>query len=277
MIYVQQAATSDYWDEHWHIDQSIRDKLTSAKSTWVTEVNQRYLKPEDGLILEGGCGTAIHVAALVNNGYQCIGVDYASRTVQTINKTIPELIVQQGDVRNLQFEDSSFVGYWSLGVIEHFWEGYRQIAMEMERVIKPGGYLFLTFPYLSPLRRLKARLNLYPKWNEKKAPPSFYQFALDHTGVIEDFRQQGFELLEHQPMLGFRAIKEELGILNPLLCKLYDYRGQSILIRGFKFALSQIATPLSGHMILLVFRKRNTVPVKLQTRQQNDFHSTKLT
>ena len=47
----------------------------------------------------------------------------------------PQLDVSYGDVRALEFEDDSFDGYWSLGVIEHFPDGYEDIGQEMTRVI----------------------------------------------------------------------------------------------------------------------------------------------
>lgn len=255
LIYLQQDATPDFWDNLWHIDHSIQSELKNIKSTWVSQVTEKYLRPEDGPILEGGCGTGIHVAALVNNGYRCIGVDYATRTVQTLNKAMPQLTIQQGDVRCLQFSDAYFAGYWSLGVIEHFWDGYKPIAAEMARVIQPSGYLFLTFPYMSLLRKYKAKFNLYQVWNKEQSPLDFYQFALEHYSVIQDFKKQGFMLVNHKPMLGLRAAKEELGPLNPLLSWLYNYRGRSIFLRGIRFMLSKVFTQVSGHMILLIFKK----------------------
>lgn len=47
------------------------------------------------------------------------------------------------DVRKLQFADGFFDGYWSLGVIEYFWEGYNEIVNEVKRVIKPGMFSVL--------------------------------------------------------------------------------------------------------------------------------------
>jgi len=210
------------------------------------------------MILEGGCGNALQVAALVNNGYQCIGVDYAPRTVRIINEAIPELSVRLGDVRHLDFEDARFAGYLSLGVIEHFWEGYEAMGLEMARVIKPLGYLFLAFPYMSPLRKLKSHFGLYPMWQPRQNPPNFYQFALDHKLVTQGFLKWGFNLIEAIPMLGLRATKDEIKVLKPFLQKLYDYRGSSILIRALKLSLSKIFTQFSGHICLLVLRKRNS-------------------
>lgn len=259
LIYIKQSATPEFWDDHWQVDSSLRKKITKEKNTFVTNITKKYIKPKDGIILEGGCGTGIHVAALQENGYRCIGIDYAQHTVASVNTMIPEIDVRLGDVRKLEFDDDYFAGYWSLGVIEHFWEGYLSIQQEIKRVLQPGGYLFLTFPYMSPLRKIKVRLNLYDEWKIDHAPPAFYQFALNHSSVIKDFTQQGFKLVKSQPMLGLRAAKDEIGFLRPLLEKLHTYDGSSPVVKGIKVTLSKLLTPFSGHLILLIFKKNKSL------------------
>jgi hypothetical protein len=68
LIYVGQAATPGMWDKHWSLDEtSARKLLQSSGSRQLTRVTSRYLKPQDGPILEGGCGRGQHVAALTTN------------------------------------------------------------------------------------------------------------------------------------------------------------------------------------------------------------------
>ena len=193
LIFTKKLSTSAYWDNRWHINKNIRAKIINSKDSYVSRITKKYLRPKQGIILEGGCGQGHYVSSLVNNGYQCIGVDYAQETVKTLNKFVPELDIRYGDVRDLPFKDIFFIGYWSLGVIEHFWDGYDNIAKEMSRVIKKDGYLFLTFPYMSLLRKLKARLGFYKLWkNGNNQPEDFYQYALDTKVVIKDFNKFGF-------------------------------------------------------------------------------------
>jgi SAM-dependent methyltransferase len=221
-------------------------------------ITQKYLSPTAGPVLEGGCGQGFHVAALRNNGYTCIGIDFAPRTVQTLNQLAPELDIRQGDVRNLPFPDGAFAGYWSLGVIEHFWEGYASIALEMKRVLRPDGILFLTFPYLSPLRRWKIRRAAYPIWPNDAAPDDFYQFALDHHQVADHFRNLGFELIATKPMDGLKGLKDEVAWGRESLQRLYSYRGKSALVRGGRYVLTNLVAPMTAHSILLVLRRGNS-------------------
>ncbi|MEM4409598.1 MAG: class I SAM-dependent methyltransferase [Candidatus Caldarchaeum sp.] len=256
LIYLARQATPAFWDDRWETNGFSKEKLLNIKDTIVVRLTKKYLKPEEGPILEGGCGTGVHVAALTNNRYQCIGVDYAPNTVRTLNEILPELDIRLGDVRYLPFADASFAGYWSLGVIEHFWDGYEAIAAEMARVLRPEGYLFLSFPYLSPLRKVKALSSLYPQWTDEQAPPAFYQFALDHRRVIEDFRRMGFSLVGATPQLGMTGAEQEIPSLKSFLQKLRKYREASLLVRGLIGGLSYTLTLFTGHVVLLVFRRR---------------------
>ena len=38
----------------------------------------------------------------------------------------------------------------------------------MKRVVKPKGYIFVTFPYLSPFRKIKANFHLFENYYTKK-------------------------------------------------------------------------------------------------------------
>lgn len=159
LIYIGQAATDQFWDEHWETD-DFRKAITSNPNSYVTKITKKYLSI-GSRILEGGCGQANNVYALHKYGFDVIGLDYASETVKKIKLNAPELSIKLGDVRKLPFDDNYFDGYWSLGVIEHFWLSYDDIASEMARVIRGGGYLFITFPMMSSLRQWKAKNNKF--------------------------------------------------------------------------------------------------------------------
>lgn len=224
LVYVQAAATPDFWDAHWESDQL--KKLIRRGHSFVVNQTRLFLA-EGSWILEGGCGQANSVWGLHNAGFKSIGIDFAENTVSAIKEVAPELDIRLGDVRSLSFEDATFDGYWSLGVIEHFYEGYQQILEEMRRVIKPGGYLFLTVPAMSPLRCLKAGRGAYPAFipNENNIK-AFYQYALDPKRVIRDFEANGFNTISTHGMDGLKGLKDEITILKPILQRLYDGKGK---------------------------------------------------
>ncbi len=255
LIYLGNSATPEFWDSEWKLDDSIREQIVGIMSTYVVRTTKKYLTPNDGIILEGGCGPAAHVAALTNSGYTCIGVDSAAQTVAILNRSIPELDVRLGDLRKLDFDDASIAGYWSLGVIEHFWEGYQEIGREMARVIRPGGFLFLTFPTMSALRRSKASFNRYPAWKNKYSHDSFYQFALDQRDVVAAFQNMGFSFICSEYRNGVDGLESELPFLGKALGILSRRRKESRAAWYVRAIISRLSAPVAGHSSLLVFKR----------------------
>ena len=100
-----------------------------------------------------------------------------------------------GSADDLPIEDGAADAILSSQVIEHLPDPEKSIA-ESARVLKPGGLLFLSYPYLYPIH----------------APPFDYarlsQFALD--AMLE---RHGFDLLERRVLGGFWYM---LGALMPI-------------------------------------------------------------
>ena len=253
LIYVGKAATDQFWDEHWQTDE-FRKAITSSPNNWVVKITKKYLSI-GSRILEGGCGQANNVYALHKSGFDVIGLDYASETVKKIQTNAPELSIKLGDVRKLPFDDNYFDGYWSIGVIEHFWKGYDDIALEMERVIRIGGYLFLTFPVMSSLRQWRAKNNKFKKFEDYKSEPDgFYQFALSPSSVIQHFNSLGFELIHSKGLDGLKGIKSEISFINNFLQNIYDSNKLYAVV--FKKIIDIIFAHHCGHAKLLVLRRK---------------------
>ena len=253
LVYIGESATPDFWDSHWDAENFKEMVKREKNNRFVLRTMRKYIPDKEVKILEGGCGRGQVVYCMHVHGYESIGIDFAKKTIEQVKGAIPELDVRVGDVRDLQFPDNYFTGYWSIGVIEHFWEGYRDISKEMRRVLINGGYVFLTFPYMSPLRRLKAKLGLYEDFYVEDKE-NFYQFALDPETVINDFEGAGFKLLERKPRGGVKGFKDEISVLKPILQKLYDYQGKNFGIKGFAFVLDKLFSLFAGHTIFLVFK-----------------------
>lgn len=254
LVFVGQRATGEFWEKHWDIENLRKEIIRETRYNYIVRLTRRYLNPSDGHVLEGGCGTGRNVYALNRAGFRCIGIDYARKTIDIVNRIVPEIDVRFGDVRRLEIEDNYFAGYWSLGVIEHFWDGYSEIFSEMRRVLKSGGYLFLTFPHMSPLRVLKVRLKMYPLSDINDIPENFYQFAFDSKQIIKDLETAGFRLKYKKSLDGIKGLKDEFLLFKNILQKLYNYKGDSIIIKGFRFALENMLSPFTGHMKLLVMQ-----------------------
>lgn len=248
LVYYSREADASFWDEHWSGRISEAD---ITRFNWdVVRWTRRFL-PEGSKVLDAGCGPAHTVWSLRKAGFDASGVDYALETVEAVKGVFPDLQVVHGDARSLPFEAGALDGIWSLGVIEHFPEGYGAIVKEMARVLRPGGFAFVTFPAMSPLRRIKAALGAYPSFNGDFA--GFYQFALDPASVTEEFGQSGLHAVATAPRGGLMGLKHEWRAARPLLQRVFDSRSPAVrLVRG---GLNRALAPFSFHTRLLVFQK----------------------
>ena len=123
---------------------------------------------------------------------------------------------------------------------------------EASRIIRAGGYLFLTVPIMSPLRRLKARLNAYPPLTEMLAG-RFYQYAYSHQAIMSAAEASGFIMVKVSLFDGIKGLKDEVSALYPMLQWLYD--SKSLFARVLRRIVDVIIRPFSGHMGYFVFRR----------------------
>ncbi len=254
LVYIESRASENYWDKHWReFDASTIYRPSVPPFNFVVNTTRKYLPP-DSLILEGGAGLALNCWYLYLANYKTIAIDFAPQTVAFLQANRPEVSPVLGDVRNLAIKRESVDGYWSLGVIEHFYDGYQAIMNEMHRVIKKDGYLFLTFPHMSKLRQFKAQNGTYATWRGQDAQPDdFYQFALDDRRVIGNFEKNGFKLVKKRCFDALKGLKDEIKTGKAWLQN--RYRGRTLkdklAIRLFDLLLSG----WSSHMALLVFKR----------------------
>lgn len=249
LVYLGVASDDSFWDERWSQYQLLShikpEKLTIGQKM-VTDYTAKYL-PAGSTVLEGGCGIGDKVFALKQKGFSPVGIDYAEATVERINDIASDLDVRLGDVRALPFEDNCFDGYWSLGVIEHFYHGYDAILNEMRRVVKPGGYLFVTVPSLSKLRAFKAKLGLFSGFDLSHEPEDFYQFVLDPKSVIKAFAAADCHCIEVANINGLKGLGDELPLLSLPLKVMFK------LAHGLT---ESVTKRFANHMTLFIFKNK---------------------
>jgi SAM-dependent methyltransferase len=192
---------------------------------------------------------------MVDAGFNAVGIDFAEKSVARARLDYPGLDIRQGDVRSLDFPEQAFDGYWSIGVIEHFWAGYGPILSEAARVLKSGGLLFLTAPWFSPYRRYKARTGGYLRADFDREPDSFYQFALGRKEVCKALQQHGFQVLRWSGLESAVSIKEDMTAFRQSIEWLFNSRGR-LLKRAMRWVIAGSLNPYCGHSFLAVARRR---------------------
>lgn len=252
LLYFDREASTEFWDEKW--EKSARLTFDQPPRHGKTvRITRRYLAP-GSVVLEGGCGLGDVVHALDKAGYQAHGIDFAPEIVKAINRSWPHLKVREGDVRHLPWDDGYFDGYWSFGVIEHFLDGYDDIAREMYRVLKHGGFLFLSFPAFNRYRQRRAAAGRYRLLAEHGNDMAhFYQFALDPRAVQLTFEGLGFELMEHRGMSSLDGLADEsrLAAAAQRLIERMHSRASTVVSQALDIMLGKQI----GHSCLLVLKK----------------------
>jgi SAM-dependent methyltransferase len=256
LAFFDQAAVPEFWDRRWQsvpggpavgLHLGIPAHVRSAMHRWVARGSR---------CLEAGCGMGNVVYGLRQAGWPCVGLDYAETTVRTLRSLAPDLEIQLGDVRNVPYPDHSFDCYISLGVIEHFAEGYGPILREMDRILRPGGVALISFPSDNVLRRIKRRAGCWP--NEAAAQDhglEFYQFALDPRDVTRDLRRIGYRILATQRYEGVLGVADDAPPpFDRLLLWLYNKR-DSRVCSGVRRFLEPFLAGWAGYCTQIVARK----------------------
>ncbi len=253
---MSERATPEFWDQQWENKDWKKAITSSRKSRYLRGILRKYLPDKKSRILEGGCGNSHNVDAMDYWGYQAVGVDFAPKTIAKIKEVMPNLDVHCSDVRALNYENEYFDGYISLGVIEHFWEGYDDILREMKRVLKPGGYVFLTFPCVSIYDKVRILLFVCKRFSGTEMPANFYQFALEPESVKRDFEGVGFELVYMRRRDGLFGLTRYSAVFRHLYDFLVEVRKKSRMAKCFTAGLTRALAPFCGHIAFMIFKKR---------------------
>ena len=141
------------WGEAWKGVSDLARLLDSDADDHLAPFFNRYFPLPPARILEAGCGVGRYVAAYRRLGYDITGVEFSAATVRAVKAVDAALPIDIGDIVALPYADGAFDCYFSGGVIEHFEEGPDAPLREAHRVLKRGGTLIATVPYVNLLRR----------------------------------------------------------------------------------------------------------------------------
>lgn len=181
----RRAANSEHWESVWEqiSDDTLRHVLRPTTRLGRSGSYFRRFLPKNGIVLEAGCGTGLWVTRLRENGYRCIGTDFALKTLRRSKQINSEMPLVGGDVLRLPFGSDTLAAYVSFGVAEHFPDGPHPLLKECCRVLRPGGVALLSVPYLNPLRR---KQSLIDEQEAQIRGLEFYQYYF----MPNDFKQE---------------------------------------------------------------------------------------
>lgn len=94
-------------------------------------------------LLDVGCGTGHHMAALRQRGFEVAGVDGSDQMLEQARHNNPGAEIRLADVEELPFPSGSFDYIVCIEVLRYL-PDYSRCVQEMARVLKPGGVCLTT-------------------------------------------------------------------------------------------------------------------------------------
>lgn len=205
--------------------------------------------PKGSRILDGGCGVGDWVLWLTKAGYPTVGLDVSRLTISKLQQMFPEMEFAVGDIRETGFPDASFDAYFSWGTFEHFEEGFDRVVGEAYRVLKPGGWLFTSMPFVNLRHALRATLLEPWRLPPQTARTRFYQWRLTRNELATILARRGFAV-EDVKVIGKRqGIQRWLQQTTGISATSTLTRGLAVLAAPF------VPKAMIGHMILAIARK----------------------
>jgi SAM-dependent methyltransferase len=172
-------------------------------------------------ILDLGCGTGRHLVYFAAEGFDVHGLDAAPEGIKIAKNWLEErnlngnLTIHRME-EGFPFQDSFFDAIISIQAMHHNkLESIKFIVQEIERVIKPGGLIFITFPKLDLFKKKNG-------WELKEIEKGTFiplsgpeKGLFHHYFTMEEIHKvfSGFEIkkvyidkTKHRAILGYRKI-----------------------------------------------------------------------
>lgn len=247
LTYYKQTATVQYWEDLWYKEITV-ESYAPYKDGNLFEFEKLFPchLPQNGKILEAGCGTAQFVVALNARGYACYGLDYANKALHRANDLAGPIPLVCGDITALGFANDSFSAIISIGVVEHRRAGPEPFLKEMNRILKPGGVMLISVPYFNPLRRWRAAHDAY---QDDVSNLDFYQYAFTRAEFCRYLTDAGFEVEKTYTYAYQNTLRQELHWLK----KLPEWL-KNLVMRLSKY-MPYVNSQL-GHMLMVAARKK---------------------
>ncbi len=100
---------------------------------------------KNGRLLDVGCATGVFLDVCLQKGFHTYGVELSEKAIKQANK---KHNIFHGVLEDAKFEDSFFDVVTMFDIIEHVLDPAKTIK-EINRILKPGGFVVFTTPNIS--------------------------------------------------------------------------------------------------------------------------------
>jgi ubiquinone/menaquinone biosynthesis C-methylase UbiE len=146
-------------------------------------------------VLDAGCGMGDWVEFLRQRGYTATGLDYSETLVERLRRVRPETEWIQGEIQRIPLPDGELDGVISWGVIEHDESGPGSALREFHRVLRPGGWIFVTVPIDTPSQRASSEV----QFADERATGRFFQYFFTEAELASVVSEAGFQVSSVTP------------------------------------------------------------------------------
>jgi cyclopropane fatty-acyl-phospholipid synthase-like methyltransferase len=199
------------WDEIF----KNKGKVFAEPHENIPDVCQELKIRKANNVLDLGCGSGRHIVYLAKNGFSVFGLDNSPEGLAIANKWLNEEGVsadlQLHDmIAPLPYETDFFDAVISVQVIHHGkMATIRKVIKEIERVLKKGGYIFITVPKLQNqgknFQQIEAN-TFIPLDGPEKGLPHHYFTPKELKELFENFEVKDIHLddTQHYCLSGVR-------------------------------------------------------------------------
>lgn len=122
----------------------------SSKGVWRhwIRITKKFtsLLPENGRILDAGCGAGFQAEWLIKHGFRVLGIDFSERLLREAKKKVPKATFRLMDIRQLDFPNNTFDGILCRAVLLHIpRKETPRVLHGFQKVLKPNGVLEVDF------------------------------------------------------------------------------------------------------------------------------------
>jgi len=200
---------NNFWSARWEGRCLGKELVDSIARREEYRIMSPYLHELGGgaKILDGGCGLGEWTVFLSLQKFDVYGLDISSSIIARLKEHFPNGKFMVEDIRKTSFPDGYFDAYFSWGAFEHFEDGLSQCVEEAHRIIRSGGYMFVTVPFHNT-RHWYADKLAYRRSTSKsndnswtlKTPMRFYQWRLTRLELKQELEIHGFKTLSIIPI-----------------------------------------------------------------------------
>jgi SAM-dependent methyltransferase len=208
-------------------------------------------------ILDAGCGLGEWTVFLGQLGFEVVGQDLIPEIIEDLTARFPAQRFVRGDIRQTGFASESFDACFSWGAFEHFENGIGDCLDEARRILRPGGWLFISVPFqnwrhtIRDARPLETWDPSFDRTTGYPRPQRFYQWRFTRPELQRELELHGFRCESVTPIHKLSGVGRWLQWDFPVFKK--DTKAYFAARRAFA---AVIPAAYISHMILAVAERR---------------------